>query len=713
MRRPRMNRVKLNLNGLWLLPVTWLMVNGALLISAATLLPVSAQAVDGRRVEADRLFQQGSLQFNSSQFEAAFQSWQQALQLYRALKDRHSEGQSLSNLGNAYFFLGNYAKAIEYHQQSLAIVREIKDRPSEGNALGNLGIAYDALGNYTKAIEYHQQSLAIARLIKNRRSEGQSLGNLGIAYYSLGNYVKAIEYQEQHLAIARLIKDRLGESQSLGNLGNAYDALGNYTKAIEYHQQSLAIAREIKDRRGESQSLGNLGSAYYFLGNYVKAIEYQEQRLAIARSIKDREGEGIGLSNLGSTLAKQQQPELAIIFYKQSVSVRETIRGDLRTLPRESQESYTQTVAGTYRALADLLLAQGRVLEAQQVLELLKIQELRNYTRDTRAGGKTQGTPLNAIEAPVIPPFDNLIALGLKLTTCEDQKPYCPERDQLRNQRDQAIKYFNLQADRLRTLARQGRDKDPAQLQQEELNVAAYKVVQAQPHTVLIYPLVLEDRLWLVYGLQAGKQGVVFASKEIPDLAATVTQFRQLLENPNSDLKELQRVSQKLYGWLVSPLRPQLDANSIQNLVFSLDRSTRYLPLAALHDGNQYLVQRFSLATILTAGLTDTQDQLSPTLANNTVLGLGLANAAAGFPALPNVVNELNAIVRTTKPDSQGSFPGTARLNGDFTLNAFTDILDYRILHLATHGKFVSEDPEQSFLVLGDGTLLKVPTSKK
>jgi CHAT domain-containing protein len=678
MRASGMNWAKLKFNGLWLLSATWFMVSGAVLIPAVVLRPAAAQAqtVDGRKVEADHLLQQGLQQFQTSQFEAAFQSWQQALQLYRAIKDRRGEGKALGNLGLAYSALGNYAKAIDYHGQSLAIAREIKDRLGEGKALGNLGLAYDALGHYAKAIEY----------------------------------------QEQRLAIAREIKDRLGEGKALGNLGLAYYVLGNYAKAIDYHEQHLAIAREIKDRLGEGNALSGLGIAYYVLGNYAKAIDYHEQHLAIAREIKDREGEGIGLSNLGITLAKQQQPELAIIFYKQSVSVRETIRGDLRTLPRELQESYTQTVADTYRALADLLLAQGRVLEAQQVLELLKIQELRNYTRDTRAGGETKGAPLNAIEAPVVPPFDHLIALGIKLTTCEGQKPYCGERDQLRNQRDQATAQFNQQADRLRTLARQGRDKDPAQLQQEELTVAAYKIVQAQPKTVLIYPLVLEDKLWLVYGLQAGKQGVVFASKEIPvkrkDLAATVTKFRQLLEDPNSNLKQLQQVSQKLYGWLVAPLRPQLDANGIQNLVFSLDRSTRYLPLAALHDGKQYLAQRFSLSTILTAGLTDTQDKLSKNLADNPVLGLGLSNAAAGFSALPNVVDELNAIVRTSKPNSQGSFPGTERLNGDFTLKAFKDILDYRILHLATHGKFDSEDPEKSFLVLGDGSPLKVTDIK-
>ena len=122
--------------------------------------------------------------------------------------------------------------------------------------------------------------------------------------------------------------------------------------------------------------------------------------IAIAREIKDRQGEGNSLGNLGSVFKNQKQIELAIIFYKQSVNVRETIRQDIRTLDRSLQESYTQTVAGTYRTLADLPLSQGRVLEAQQVLELLKIQELRDYTRDTRAGGTTNGAPLTRSKPP-------------------------------------------------------------------------------------------------------------------------------------------------------------------------------------------------------------------------------------------------------------------------------------------------------------------------
>ena len=66
-----------------------------------------AQTVDQRKAEADRFLQQGIQQYQVSQFEAALQSWQQSLKLYREIKDRRGEGQSLGNLGLAYLSLGN------------------------------------------------------------------------------------------------------------------------------------------------------------------------------------------------------------------------------------------------------------------------------------------------------------------------------------------------------------------------------------------------------------------------------------------------------------------------------------------------------------------------------------------------------------------------------------------------------------------------------
>ncbi|MEG4059238.1 MULTISPECIES: tetratricopeptide repeat protein [unclassified Microcoleus] len=137
-----------------------------LLTTPDSLFPAIAQTTDAREAEADRLLQQGIQQLQTGQLRAALNSWQQALQIYRALKNRRGEGNALVNVGVAYLNLGDSAKAIEYSQQYLGLAREIKNRQVEGMALGNLGLAYYYLGNYPKVIEYSQQQLAIAREIQ-------------------------------------------------------------------------------------------------------------------------------------------------------------------------------------------------------------------------------------------------------------------------------------------------------------------------------------------------------------------------------------------------------------------------------------------------------------------------------------------------------------------------------------------------------------------
>jgi CHAT domain-containing protein len=306
-----------------------------------------AQTPAARQAEAERLLRQGIEQHQTSQFEAALQSLQQALTIYREIKDRSGEEAALGNLGTAYRSLGDYTTAIEYLQQSLEIAREIKDRRGEGGVLGNLGTVYNSLGDYGKAIEYHQQSLAIKREIKDRIGEGNSLGNLGVAYQSLGDYAKAIEYHQQSLAIKREIKNRIGEGNSLRNLGIAYNSLGDYAKAIEYTQQSLTIAREIKDRTGEGISLSNLGNAYNFLGEYAKGIEYHQQSLAIAQEIKHRSGEGNFLNNLGSTYYSLGDYAKAIEYTQQSLAIAREIKN------RRGEAISLRTLGNAYNFLGD------------------------------------------------------------------------------------------------------------------------------------------------------------------------------------------------------------------------------------------------------------------------------------------------------------------------------------------------------------------------
>jgi tetratricopeptide (TPR) repeat protein len=286
-----------------------------------TVFPVVAQTSDARKAEADRLLQQGIQQYESRQFQAAIQSWEQALAICRAIGDRKGEGIILGVLGTTYGSLGNYAKAIDYLKQALAIMQEMGDRKREGMALGDLGDAYYSLSDYAKAIEYHQQRLAIARKIGDPEGESNALGNLGDVYVAIGDYAEAIKCFQQSLAIVQEISHRQGEGKSLGSLGTTYLQLGDYAKVIEYYQQSLAITKELGDRKGEGRTLGNLGTTYLQLGDYAKAIEYYQQSLAIAKEFGDHLAETNALGSLGNTYKLLGDYGQAIEYYQQCLVI--------------------------------------------------------------------------------------------------------------------------------------------------------------------------------------------------------------------------------------------------------------------------------------------------------------------------------------------------------------------------------------------------------
>ncbi|TAG74128.1 MAG: CHAT domain-containing protein [Oscillatoriales cyanobacterium] len=277
------------------------------------------------QAEADRLFEQGTQQYNIGQFREALQSWEQSLTIYREIENRPGEANSLGNLGVGYNSLGQFHRAIEFHEQYLEISREIGNRPGEAISLGNLGIAYSSLKQFHTAIYFQEQSLVIKREIGDRNEEAKSLSSLGVAYYFLGQFYRAIEFHEQSLVIEREIGNRPGEANSLGSLGAAYNSLEQYHRAIEFYEQSLVIRQEIGDRPKAANFLGSLGNAYHSLMQYHKALEFYEQSLVIRQEIGDRQGEANSLGNLGATYCSLGQLHKASDFLEQSLVIKREV----------------------------------------------------------------------------------------------------------------------------------------------------------------------------------------------------------------------------------------------------------------------------------------------------------------------------------------------------------------------------------------------------
>ncbi|GAB4541767.1 MAG: hypothetical protein Tsb0014_33970 [Pleurocapsa sp.] len=213
------------------------------------------------------------------------------------------------------------------------------------------------------------------------------------------------------------------------------------------------------------------------------------------------------------------------------------------------------------------------------------------------------------------------------------------------------------------------------------------------PTAATIYPIVTENNLAVLTSIPGQPIKLHIQPITAENVANKVRELRGQF-NPAASNKRRNANSQEFYSWLVEPSVQDLQAANIKTLVFVLDSSLRNLPVAALYDGEKYLVENYAIA--LTPGL-----QLLPstTLDNNKIEAVvgGLSQGNQGFTPLPGVETEAREIAANVN--------SKLLLNQEFTNDRLRETLkattEAPILHLATHGQF-SSNPEETFILTWD-----------
>ncbi|WP_448572024.1 CHAT domain-containing protein [Trichothermofontia sp.] len=222
---------------------------------------------------------------------------------------------------------------------------------------------------------------------------------------------------------------------------------------------------------------------------------------------------------------------------------------------------------------------------------------------------------------------------------------------------------------------------------------------QTGQKTAIIYVFVQPTYLELVLLPPTGEpifKRVPTASKAL--LMATVRQFVSAVRTPNNTHRQRYlQPAQQLYQWLIAPLAADLAQHQIDTLLFSLDPGLRAIPLAALHDGNQFLVEKYSLGLTPSINLTDTR---YVSLRRAKVLALGRSEFDGQSP-LPSVPFELSTIIET-------QWQGKALINENFTVDRLKGLRrqeSFPIVHLATHADFKPGDANNAYIQLWDERL--------
>ena len=219
--------------------------------------------------------------------------------------------------------------------------------------------------------------------------------------------------------------------------------------------------------------------------------------------------------------------------------------------------------------------------------------------------------------------------------------------------------------------------------------------------TAVINTVILPQRTAVIASFPNGTSQVEWIEQSQLELVETVNRFRLGLEAHTDDEFDPQ-LAQQLYDWLIRPFVAQLA--EVQTLVFVHDGILRSVPMAALHDGEDFLIQRFAVATTPSLELTDPQP-LSPNRLKGLALGLtdGVTVDDTRFKPLPFVAQEIEAVTAQLTESKK-------LLNQAFNRKQLQQELAqerYLIVHMATHGKFGPE-PKDNFIVTGDGQKLTI-----
>lgn len=629
---------------------------------------------------AQALDTQGSLHFAQGQSEQALTTWQQAASTYEQAGDDAGVTRSLINLAQALKALGFYRRALTTLTQ---VNQTLQKQPDVIKAAGlrSLGSVLQVVGDLDQSRTVLQQSLTIAQQLKSPQDIGQALFYLGNTARAQQDTKAALAFYEQ-AAIGDKTTTRANAS---GSSNTKLQAQLNQLSLLLDTGQSLAaqalwpqIQSQIVNlppsrtavyaRINFAQSLMKLGASLEGRGAREEVSRSSKlaprpsdiaQLLATtvhqAKSLKDQRAEAYALGSLGGLYEQTKQWSSAQDLTQQALLNAQAINAPDIAYHWQWQLGRLLKVQGD---------VQGAIAAYTQAVNTL--QSLRSDL--VAINPDIQFSFRESVE----PVYRELVSLLLQPGKTQ------PSQQNLIQAR-QVIE--SLQLAELDNFFREACvDRKSAQID------------QVDPHTAVIYPIILADRLEVILSLPQQPLLSYATSLSQDQVESILEQLRQTLIVRTS--REFMPFSQQVYDWLIRPAETDLANSGVNTLVFVLDGSLRNIPMAVLHNGNQYLVEKYNIALAPSLQLLDHKPLQRGDI---EVLSAGLSEARQGFAPLESVALELNEI--------KSKVPSVVLLNQEFTSENFQAKIksaSFPIVHIASHGKFSSKAAETFILTWDD-----------
>jgi CHAT domain-containing protein len=658
----------------------WTQANGAI-AQAISLLNAQNPAAnpDSSHVLAQVLTIQGKLQLAQGKATEAFKTWQRAETAYRKANDTRGIVGTQINQARALQAEGLYRRATTLLTQVEQSLQNQPDSRLKMTGLRNLGKILRLVGNLAQSRTVLQQSLAIA--LQLRDETPQSASDISGILLSLGNTTRAQGETDTALA---LYQQAATTAPSL--TAKTQIQLVQLSLLVEAEQQAkaLALLPEIQSQLAKlppgrlaayarinlAQSSIKMSSKGTGEALSPNLLNTSAQELATAvgqvRTLGDARAESYALGTLGSLYELTHQWDSAKTLTQQALSLAQSIdAADIayqwqwqlgRIFCQGTQQSCTST--------GNLQNATSAYAEAVKMLQSLR-SDLAAVNQDVQF----------SFRESVEPVYRQFVELLLQ------SQGNAPSQENLKQAREV------IEALQLAELDNFFREAC--------VNARPVEIDQIDPQAAVIYPIILPNQFAVILSLP--NQPLRYHKTLLPqaEVEHILSQMRQSLR-PTAFIEDWLPITQQVYDLLLRPEEAELAASGIKTLVFVPDGLLRSLPMAALHDGQRFLIEKYSV--VLTPGLQLLQPR---SLERQQMQGLlaGLSEARENFSALPNVALEINQI--------EAEIPAQVLLDQLFTNQAFQNQVNSTpspIVHLATHGQF-SSNADNTFILTWDGRI--------
>ncbi|MEM7792898.1 MAG: CHAT domain-containing protein [Cyanobacteria bacterium P01_C01_bin.118] len=695
------------------------------------------------------LIQQGQDQYKAGNYKAAIQVWQQAVDQLAAQGNWLSQASVLSHLALAYQNIGQGIQADEAISTGLQLLdsNPSPDQPdywsSRGQVQSTQGTVYLLRSQPTDALSSFQQAEQDYRQASNNNGILSSQVNQSQALQALGFYRRALNTLTDLNPPLAERSPSLSQITGLRNLGDLLRITGDLEQSQTVLEQNLTLAQQLGDPIETAQIRFSLGNTVQTQGNTDQALNYFEQ-------VSTHPGSP-------SLRLKANITRLSLLFETGKTDVANSLLADIRT--QLTNQPVSRTSVYTQLVLARNLLDYAKPLPTSETAQLLQqaLDQAQDLS-DRRAEsyglgylGELYNRTANLPEART--QLSSALAIAQNLNAADIAYRWQWQLGQLSRQQgnltDATVAYSDavksLQSLRNELVAINPdiqydfREKvEPVYRELVDLlltpsptepNISQNKLLQArdvieslqlaelenffrepclavrqqidqvvddgQSATAVLYPIILPDRLEVILKLPNQPLQHYATPLAQTDLEAIVNDLRQQVVR-SFGLRRTQSLAKQIYDSLLKPAESALEEAQVDTLIFILDGALRNIPMATLYDGQQYLVQKYSLALAPGLKLVDPKPLVEQRLAAITA---GLSESRHGFIPLPFVDVEVEQI--------QSTLDSHVLLNETFTESALTDAISqtpFPVVHLATHGQF-SSNPEETFILAWDNPI--------